>query len=172
MPAADSGRAETRGGASRGAEGTRTMLTPGTDRSLGDRCIVSRGGWPHVIVNAGSYGNIVRIIQSPGLRRHHARDDSRDADHPSGRPPARQPGHSAVSGRFARSLGGRHAGGRGDELLGQDRLQRIARDAASRRALLARGCQFDQLHRHHRRPLDVHEAVDDWRPSAERQGAD
>jgi len=37
-----------------------------TDRSLGDRCIVSRGGWPHVIVNAGSYGNIVRIIQSPG----------------------------------------------------------------------------------------------------------
>ncbi|HWV94779.1 MAG TPA: hypothetical protein VNZ24_10690, partial [Vicinamibacterales bacterium] len=38
-----------------------------TDRSLGDRCIVSRGGWPHVIVNAGSYGNIVRIIQSPGF---------------------------------------------------------------------------------------------------------
>ncbi len=37
-----------------------------TDRSLGDRCIVSRGGWPHVIVNAGSYGNIVRITQSPG----------------------------------------------------------------------------------------------------------
>jgi hypothetical protein len=37
-----------------------------TDRSLGDRCIVSRGGWPHVIVNAGSYGNIVRIVQSPG----------------------------------------------------------------------------------------------------------
>jgi hypothetical protein len=36
------------------------------DRSLGDRCIVSRGGWPHVVVNAGSYGNIVRIIQSPG----------------------------------------------------------------------------------------------------------
>ena len=36
------------------------------DRSLGDRCIVSRGGWPHVIVNAGSYGNIVRIVQSPG----------------------------------------------------------------------------------------------------------
>jgi hypothetical protein len=36
------------------------------DRSLGDRCIVSRGGWPHVIVNAGSYGNIVRILQSPG----------------------------------------------------------------------------------------------------------
>jgi hypothetical protein len=38
-----------------------------TDRSLGDRCIVSRGGWPHVIVNAGSYGNIVRIVQSPGF---------------------------------------------------------------------------------------------------------
>jgi hypothetical protein len=37
-----------------------------TDRSLGDRCIVSRGGWPHVVVNAGSYGNIVRIVQSPG----------------------------------------------------------------------------------------------------------
>ena len=37
-----------------------------TDRSLGDRCIVSRGGWPHVVVNAGSYGNIIRIIQSPG----------------------------------------------------------------------------------------------------------
>jgi len=37
------------------------------DRSLGDRCIVSRGGWPHVIVNAGSYGNIVRIVQSPGF---------------------------------------------------------------------------------------------------------
>jgi hypothetical protein len=37
------------------------------DRSLGDRCIVSRGGWPHVIVNAGSYGNIVRILQSPGF---------------------------------------------------------------------------------------------------------
>jgi hypothetical protein len=37
------------------------------DRSLGDRCIVSRGGWPHVIVNAGSYGNIIRIIQSPGF---------------------------------------------------------------------------------------------------------
>jgi hypothetical protein len=36
------------------------------DRSLGDRCIVSRGGWPHVIVNAGSYGNIVRVLQSPG----------------------------------------------------------------------------------------------------------
>jgi hypothetical protein len=36
------------------------------DRSLGDRCIVSRGGWPHVIVNAGSYGNILRILQSPG----------------------------------------------------------------------------------------------------------
>jgi hypothetical protein len=38
-----------------------------TDRSLGDRCIVSRGGWPHVIVNAGSYGNIIRIVQSPGF---------------------------------------------------------------------------------------------------------
>ena len=38
-----------------------------TDRSLGDRCIVSRGGWPHVIVNAGSYGNSVRIVQSPGF---------------------------------------------------------------------------------------------------------
>jgi hypothetical protein len=38
-----------------------------TDRSLGDRCIVSRGGWPHVVVNAGSYGNIIRIIQSPGF---------------------------------------------------------------------------------------------------------
>jgi hypothetical protein len=37
------------------------------DRSLGDRCIVSRGGWPHVVVNAGSYGNIIRIIQSPGF---------------------------------------------------------------------------------------------------------
>jgi hypothetical protein len=37
-----------------------------TDRSLGDRCIVSRGGWPQVVVNAGSYGNIIRIIQSPG----------------------------------------------------------------------------------------------------------
>ncbi len=36
------------------------------DRSLGDRCIVSRGGWPHVIVNPGSYGNIVQIQQSPG----------------------------------------------------------------------------------------------------------
>ncbi len=36
------------------------------DRSLGDRCIVSRGGWPHVIVNPGSYGNIVQIHQSPG----------------------------------------------------------------------------------------------------------
>jgi hypothetical protein len=38
-----------------------------TDRSLGDRCIVSRGGWPHVVVNAGSYGNIIRITQSPGF---------------------------------------------------------------------------------------------------------
>jgi hypothetical protein len=38
-----------------------------TDRSLGDRCIVSRGGWPHVVVNAGSYGNIVRVVQSPGF---------------------------------------------------------------------------------------------------------
>jgi hypothetical protein len=37
------------------------------DRSLGDRCIVSRGGWPHVVVNAGSYGNIFRIVQSPGF---------------------------------------------------------------------------------------------------------
>ena len=36
------------------------------DRSLGDRCIVSRGGWPHVIVNPGSYGNLVQILQSPG----------------------------------------------------------------------------------------------------------
>ena len=36
------------------------------DRSLGDRCIVSRGGWPHVVVNAGSYGNIFRILQAPG----------------------------------------------------------------------------------------------------------
>ncbi len=36
------------------------------DRSLGDRCIASRGGWPHVIVNAGSYGNIFQILQSPG----------------------------------------------------------------------------------------------------------
>ena len=36
------------------------------DRSLGDRCIVSRGGWPHVIVNTGSYGNIFRIMQTPG----------------------------------------------------------------------------------------------------------
>ena len=36
------------------------------DRSLGDRCIVSRGGWPHVVVNAGSYGNIIRIMQTPG----------------------------------------------------------------------------------------------------------
>jgi hypothetical protein len=36
------------------------------DRSLGDRCIVSRGGWPHVVVNAGSYGNIIRVLQSPG----------------------------------------------------------------------------------------------------------
>jgi len=36
------------------------------DRSLGDRCIVSRGGWPHVVVNPGSYGNIIQILQSPG----------------------------------------------------------------------------------------------------------
>ena len=36
------------------------------DRSLGDRCIVSRGGWPHVVVNPGSYGNIIQIHQSPG----------------------------------------------------------------------------------------------------------
>src|SRR4029453_3094565 len=38
-----------------------------TDGSLGDRCIVSRGGWPHVVVNAGSYGNLFRILQSPGF---------------------------------------------------------------------------------------------------------
>ena len=37
------------------------------DRSLGDRCIVSRGGWPHVLVNTGSYGNIFRIMQTPGF---------------------------------------------------------------------------------------------------------
>src|SRR5262245_37870565 len=37
-----------------------------TDRSLGDRCIVSRNGWPHVIVNPGSYGNIVQLVQAPG----------------------------------------------------------------------------------------------------------
>jgi len=36
------------------------------DRSLGDRCIVSRGGWPHVVVNTGSYGNLIQIVQSPG----------------------------------------------------------------------------------------------------------
>ena len=38
-----------------------------TDRSLGDRCIVSRNGWPHVIVNAASYGNLFRIVQAPGV---------------------------------------------------------------------------------------------------------
>jgi len=36
------------------------------DRSLWDRCIAARGGLPHVIVNPGSYNNIVQILQSPG----------------------------------------------------------------------------------------------------------
>jgi hypothetical protein len=54
-------------------EAARAELTRGRgpsdsweDRSLGDRCIVSRGGWPHVVVNAGSYGNLFRILQTPG----------------------------------------------------------------------------------------------------------
>jgi hypothetical protein len=42
-------------------------------RSLGDRCIVSRGGWPHVIVNAGSYGNIVRMFRAPGMLQSHTK---------------------------------------------------------------------------------------------------
>ena len=37
------------------------------DRSLWDRCIAARGGLPHVIVNPGSYNNIVQILQSPGF---------------------------------------------------------------------------------------------------------
>lgn len=49
------------------------------DRSLWDRCIAARGGLPHVIVNPGSYNNIVQILQSPGYvvilheMIHHAR---------------------------------------------------------------------------------------------------
>jgi hypothetical protein len=58
--------ARTRAAAQAAALKGRGPADSWTDRSLGDRCIVSRGGWPHVIVNAGSYGNIVRIIQSPG----------------------------------------------------------------------------------------------------------
>jgi hypothetical protein len=36
------------------------------DRSLTDRCIVSRNGVPHVVVLPGSYGNLLQIVQSPG----------------------------------------------------------------------------------------------------------
>ena len=107
------------------------------DRSLGDRCIVSRGGWPHVIVNAGSYGNIVRILQSPGyvVITHEMIHETRVIP-VDGRPHISQ-GIRQYLRRPSRPLGRQHARRRGDELLGQDRLSRIAGDAASRRTVYA-----------------------------------
>jgi hypothetical protein len=58
--------AQKREAARAAARGLRGPSDSWEDRSLGDRCIVSRGGWPHVVVNPGSYGNLIQILQSPG----------------------------------------------------------------------------------------------------------
>ena len=76
--------------------------TPGTDRSLWDRCITV--GLPSVMFPTG-YNNNVQILQAPGYRHHHARDDARHTRHPARRPAARLSRHSPLPGRLERRDG-------------------------------------------------------------------
>ena len=77
------------------------------------------------------------IVQAPGLRRDPLRDDPRDARHPARRPPAVHGAIRQYLGDAARPLGGRHAGGRDDQLQ-RHRSASPATAACGRRATRCR----------------------------------
>ena len=99
-------------------------------------------------------------LPGAGLRRRLPGADPRAADHPARRPPARPGVDPAVAGRFARPLGGRHAGRRDHQLHAEDQLPRLARHPAPDRALHARRRRHHRLPVHDRRSADVPAAVD------------
>jgi membrane fusion protein, multidrug efflux system len=68
--------------------------------------------------------------------------------------------HPPVVRRFARPLGGRHAGDRRDQLQSQDRRVRIAREPAPGRALHAHGAEHTCLRGHDRRSDGVDQGLD------------
>ena len=72
------------------------------------------------------------------LRHDRQRDGARRAHHPARRPAASRPAHPRLERRFARTLGGRHARDRHDELLAEERFHGLAREPAPHRTPHAR----------------------------------
>ena len=82
------------------------------------------------------------------------------AGHSGDRPTAPAAARPAVVGRFARPLGGRHAGGRRHQLLSEDRLPGLAGEPAPGGALAPRRLRDAGVHRHDERSDDVDGALD------------
>ena len=85
-------------------------------------------------------------VPDPGHRGDRQRDDPRGPHHSDGRPPPSA--HSAMEGRLARPLGGRHARRRHHEFQARDEPSGLERQNASDRAL--------HPHRPRRAALRVH----------------
>ena len=123
------------------------------NRTLGERCIL----WPNEgppMMPAGYNSNLADRA-GPRLRRHHAGDDSRRPYDSYRRQPASSVHDSAVDGRLARPLGGRHAGGGHHEFHRPDRIPRLQRESARGGALPARGCEHRPLSIHRGRPFHL-----------------
>ena len=126
-------------------------------RALGERCLLSFGSASGPPMLPIMYNSYYQIVQSPGYVMilvemvHDARIIRIRTAH-AGR-------HPEMDGRFGRSLGRRHAGGRDAQLPSRAELPRLVRERGRDRALHARRQRQDRLSLHRRRSRDVHRAV-------------
>ena len=126
------------------------------DLALNERCILWSTAGPPML--PGPYNNNVQIVQTRGLRGPRQRDDPRRTHHPDGRSSTRR--HPSMDGRFARTLGRRHAGRGHDRLHGQVGVPRVRRTPPSGRAIHPQRREDDSIPLHRRRPGDVDEPMD------------
>ena len=131
-------------------------------RGLTERCITF--GMPRL---PGAYNNNFQILQTP---THVAIvsemiHDARIA--PARRPPAPAGGPAAVARRLARLVRRRHAGGRDRQLLAQERVPRLDREAAARGAVHPRRPEHRPLRGHDVGPGHLGALVDRAGPDDE-----
>ena len=98
----------------------------------------------------GAYNNNVQLVQDFRLRRHLERDGAQRARRAAGRPAAWD--HSPMEGRFTRTLGGRYARRRHDQLQERDEPSGLEREHASDRALHAQAQQPSSTNSRRRHP--------------------
>ena len=126
------------------------------------RALHARAGAPKL---PGGYNNNFQIVQTPGYVAIMQEMIPRGPHHPARRPQARTGGDALLAGRFARTLGRRHAGGRNDELPRAVTVQLVQLlplcrgEPADRRTVPPRRREDDRPSVHRRGSDDLHAAV-------------